>query len=244
MRQSSSYGVPAPGNGRSVPPASMLFVRRPGSNGPVPVQAFGSDRLAVVVRVEHHRARGAGRGEFGEDDRSALRNVEEPHAEAAPLEHGLEPIGVPADVGLVRRDIGNRQQVDEFLDDRLLVRHTVRANRCGDIRGGWRALRRPEAGDRRERDPQGQLMMPVNAHSVPPPRMIADSGAIERDPRLDGPVTWLSARPARRRAPPWTRRARRDSRASRWAVSPRSGARRSASAGPTAQASRRSRHPC
>ena len=185
-----------PGTADSVPPASMLFGPQAGFKRPRARPGLRVGRLAVVVRVEDHRARGAGRGEFGEDDRPALRNLEEPHAEASPLKHRLEPIGVPADVGLVRRDVGNRQQVDKFLDDRLLVRHTgtrapprrhrrglagpapprgllsPRARRPRSAYGASRGARYPSAGDDRnetgDRDSESTASRPRRGTSRAP----------------------------------------------------------------------------
>jgi hypothetical protein len=73
------------------------------------------------VDVQHERPGTRCGIERGEDDRGARGHRLQLHREPTLLEHRLQLFGVTAHVGVVARDVRNRQQRDEFVDDLALV---------------------------------------------------------------------------------------------------------------------------
>jgi hypothetical protein len=86
------------------------------------------------VRVENDRPCRAGRPALAEDDGISAGHGDQAGREAPPGHHGRDRLRVALDVLLVARDVGNRQQRDELIDDGALVLLTPGA------RGGGRGV--------------------------------------------------------------------------------------------------------
>ena len=102
------------------------------------------------MRVDRHGAGRARRFDFAEDGGRAVA-FEQPRRDAAPLHHLDQPCSVAADVGRIRGDVRQRQQLDELVNDLGFVRLPVGANACG-----LRLNARPREGGRQHHDQNGE----------------------------------------------------------------------------------------
>ena len=89
----------------------------------------GIDRLPIVVRVEHDRARRAGNAQLAVHRRRCAFHLEELGLGPAPPQHRDECVGVPADVRKVAGDVRQGEKRRELAQDRGLVRGAIRARR-------------------------------------------------------------------------------------------------------------------
>ena len=125
------------------------------------------DRLAVVVRVEHDRSRGAGSAQLAVDGRRPRIALERPRRHAAPAQELDHRRGVAADVDAVGRHVGYRQQRRELARDLRLVRLAKSAGsrshvgaRHGSAGGGCGLGRRVHCAERQRDDQRGRTDMP------------------------------------------------------------------------------------
>ena len=95
-----------------------LAARSTGVNGSGCFQPCGIDRLAVVVTVEEQRPRRARHLQLAIDERIAGR-FENLGREALARQQGAQVLGVAPDVRAVRRDVRNREQLEQLADDLL-----------------------------------------------------------------------------------------------------------------------------
>ena len=115
------------------------------------------DRLAVVMGVEHHRPSCPRHHQLAVDRRRVGPILEDPSGDAALLEHGLDQVGVAANVGPVGGDVGDGEECREFADNLRFVlnppgadRRYDRLGRHGPREGGGAQ----DAGDRRGERPE------------------------------------------------------------------------------------------
>src|SRR5205823_4189725 len=110
------------------------------------------ERLAVVVRVEDDGASCARRDDLAEYDGWSAGDLHEARLHAALLEQGHHGCGVPADVRLIARQVGNGKEFLELAEDGLLVAlpPAARGGCSGILRGLGEELGCQTASDQRE----------------------------------------------------------------------------------------------
>ena len=124
-------------------------------------------RLAIVVRVNQHRVRGAP-VQFAKNNRRAARRFKQSRLDASSSHHLHDELGIPTHIGMIRRHVPQSQQLHKFADDSALVSAVVRP-RCGygldDRRPGVRCPRHRWRTENQQRATQPELCIPDNENN-------------------------------------------------------------------------------